>query len=132
MTPYVRHGLHFALLRQFFSLLLLLLQFEALSGCLELLLVHNKEVTGAAFGEVGLSQNVLDAGDRRDLTLVVDILELVHLVGLVYDSISFLKMNKFVLLSTGRLTKWMLRCLACSLITRAHLLLGCLAHLSLG
>ena len=64
MTPYVRDSLHFTLLRQLFSLLLLLLKFKALGRRLKLLLVHDKEMAGSALGEIWLRQNVLNACDR--------------------------------------------------------------------
>ena len=63
MTPYVRDSLHLALLRQFFGLLLLLLELEAFGSSLKLLLVHHEEVTRPALGKVRLSQDVLHARD---------------------------------------------------------------------
>ena len=63
MTPDVRDSLHLALLRQFFGLLLLLLELEAFGSRLKLLLVHHEEVTGSTLRKVGLSQDVLHARD---------------------------------------------------------------------
>lgn len=102
MTPDVRHGLHFALLGQLFSLLFFLFQFEALGRRFKLLFVHYEKVAGTALGKIWLGQNVLDARDRRHFTFVIDILELVHLVRLVNDPITLLKVDQFVLLGARR------------------------------
>ena len=74
MAPNVCHSLHFALLSQFFGLLLLLLQFEAFGRRFEFLLVHHEEVTWSTLGEVRLRQDVLDSSNRRYFTLVIDVL----------------------------------------------------------
>ena len=101
MTPDIRDSLHLALLRQLLSLLLLLFQLEAFGGGLKLLLIHHEEVAGSALGKVGLSQDVLHAGDRRNFALVVDVLELVHLVGLIDDPVALLEVDELVFLGVG-------------------------------
>ena len=100
MTPNVRNSLHFALFCQLFCLLFLLLQFEAFRRRFELLLVHHEEVTWSALRKVRLGQNVLNPRDWRNFALVINILQLVHLVRLVDDSITLLKVDQFVLLRT--------------------------------
>lgn len=48
------------------------------------------------FREVWLSQDVLDAGDRADLSLVIDILQLMHVIRLVNYPIALLKMDQLI------------------------------------
>ena len=55
VTPDIRDSLHFALLSQVLSLLLLLLHLETLRRRLKLLLIHNEKVAGAPLGKVRLS-----------------------------------------------------------------------------
>lgn len=92
----VRHGLELALLGQLLLLLLLGLESEALGRSLELVLVDHEEVARAPLGEVWLSQDVLHSCDRADLAFVIDVLQLVHVVGLVYNAIALLKVNQLV------------------------------------
>ena len=63
MASNVGNSLLSALFGSFFCPRGLLLSGEALLGCLELLLVDNEEVAGAALGEVRLRQDVLHARD---------------------------------------------------------------------
>ena len=104
----VRNRLNLLLLGQLFSFLLLLLDFETFGSCLELLLIDDEEMAGSALGEVRLSQNVLHSRDGAHLALVVDVLELMHLVWLVDDPISLLKVNEFVILGILLLCKGIL------------------------
>ena len=96
MTPNVCYCLHFALLSQLFSLLFLLLNFESFCGRLKLLLVHHKKVTGTSLTEVRLCQNVLHSSDRAYVSLLINVFELVHLVGFVDDTITFFEMNQLI------------------------------------
>ena len=98
MAAYVSNRLKLLLLSQLFCFLLLLLDFETFGSCFELLLIDDEEVTWAALREIRLCQNVLHSCDRTHFTLIIDILELVHLVWLVNDPVSFLKMDQFVVL----------------------------------
>ena len=98
MAPNVGNSLQLLLFGYFFSLLLLLLEFEALRGRLKLLLVHDKEVAGPSLTKVRLRQNVLHTSDRADIALIVDILQLVSLIGLVDDSVSLFKVDQFACL----------------------------------
>ena len=103
MATDVRNCLGLLLLSQLFGLrllLLLLLQFEALCCSFELSFINDKEVAGAALGEIRLRQDVLHTGDRAHLALLIDVLQLMHLIGLIDDTISFFKMNQFVRLLT--------------------------------
>ena len=99
MTANVGHGLELLLLGELLGLRLLLLHFEALRRRLELLLVHHEEVAGAPLREVGLCEDVLHSRNRTDLALIVDVLELVHLVRLVNDPIALLEVDQFVILA---------------------------------
>lgn len=56
-------------------------------------------MAGTAFGKVGLREDVLDPGDGTYFSLVVDVLKLVHLVGLINNSIAFFKVNQLVFLA---------------------------------
>jgi len=96
VAPNVGNSLKLFLLGQLFSFLLLLLQLESFSCCFKLLLVDNKEVTWASFRKVGLGQDVLDTGDWTDIALFVDVLQLMHLVWLVNNAVSLLKVDQFV------------------------------------
>ena len=79
--------------------LLFRLQLEALGRRLELRLVHDEEVAGSALGEVWLREDVLNPGDRAYLSLVIDVLELVHLIGLINNPIALFKVNQLVFLA---------------------------------
>ena len=57
-------------------------------------------MAGAPLGEIRLRQDVLHARDRAHFALLIDVLQLVHLVGFVDDAITFLKMDQFVRLLT--------------------------------
>lgn len=96
MTANVCYGLQFLLTGELFSLLFLLLEFESLGSCLKLLFVDDEEVAWPSFGEIGLSQDVLHTRDRAHFTLVIDVLELVHLIWLVDDPVTLLKVYQFV------------------------------------
>ena len=54
-------------------------------------------MTWSTLGEVRLGQDVLYARDGRDVTLIVDIFQLVDLVGLVDDSVASLEVDEFAL-----------------------------------
>ena len=56
-------------------------------------------MAGTAFGKVGLREDVLDPGDGTYFSLVVDVLELVHLVGLINYPIALFKVNQLVFLA---------------------------------
>ena len=103
MAPNVCHSLLLLLSRELFSglnsLLFLLLLLEALSCSLEFLFVDNEEVARSALREVWLCQYVLNACNRCYFTLIIDILQLVHLIGLIYDSVTFFKVDHFVVLT---------------------------------
>ena len=62
------------------------------------MLVHNEEVAGSTLGKVRLSQNVLHARDGRNFALVIDVLQLVHLIRLINDPVSLLEVDKLVFL----------------------------------
>ena len=93
MAANVSNCLQLLLLGQLFSLLFLLLQLEAFGRSLKLSLVHYEEVARSSLGKVWLREDVLDAGDGADFAFLVDILELMHLIGLVDDAIALLKVN---------------------------------------
>ena len=67
------------------------------SGSLKFRLIHYKEMTGSAFGEIGLSQDVLDSCDWVDFPLVVDVLKLVQFIWFIDDPVSSLKVDELVL-----------------------------------
>ena len=71
--------------------------------------IDDKEVTGAPLRKVRLSQNVLHSSDRRDISLVVDVLQLMHFIRLIDNPVSFFKVDKFILLSVRccRRAEWM-------------------------
>ena len=94
----VRHRLQLLLLGEFLGLLLFLLELEAFGGSLKLGFVDDEEVARASLRKVWLSEDVLHAGDGADLALFVDVLELVHLVWLVYDPVAFLEVHQLVCL----------------------------------
>ena len=103
MAANVCNGLSFLLLSQllcFRLLFLLLLQFKPFRRCFELGLIDDKEVARAALGEVRLGQYVLHTSDGTDLALFIDVFQLMHLVGFVDDTITFLKMDQLVRLLT--------------------------------
>ena len=79
--------------------LLFRLQLEALGRRLKLCLVHDEEVAGSTFGEVRLREDVLDPGNRAYLSLIIDVLQLVHLIWLINNPIAFLKVNQLVFLA---------------------------------
>ena len=85
-----------------------MLDFETFGSCLELLLIDDEEMAGSALGEVRLCQNVLHSRDGAHLALVVDVLELMHLVWLIDDSITLLKVDQFVILGILLLCKGVL------------------------
>ena len=93
MAANISNCLQLLLLGQLFSLLFLLLQLEAFGRSLKLSLVHYEEVARSPLGKVWLREDVLDAGDGADFAFLVDILELMHLIGLVDDAIALLKVN---------------------------------------
>ena len=93
VTSNVRYGLKFFLFSQFFSLLLLLLHFETFSRRLKLLFVHHEEVARPTFGKVWLCQNILHSCDWTDFSLFIDVLQLMHLVWFVDDSIPFFEVD---------------------------------------
>ena len=93
MTANVCHSLQFLLAGKLFSLLLLLLEFESLCGSFELLFVDDEEVTRPSFREIGLCQDVLHTCDRAHLALVIDVLELVHLIWLIDNSVTLLEVD---------------------------------------
>ena len=64
MAPDVGNSLQLLLFGDFFSLLLLLLEFEALGRSFELLLIDHEEVTRTSLREVRLCQDVLHSCDR--------------------------------------------------------------------
>ena len=73
------------------------------------MLVDDEEVTRSAFREVRLSQYVLHSSDRTGLSLIIDILQLMLIIWLVNYSITFLKVNQFiVLLGPGILSRLLL------------------------
>ena len=74
MAPNIRHCLKLALLGQLLSFLFFGFLGEAFGGCLKLVLIHDKEVAGAPFGEIRLRQDVLHSSDRADFSFVIDIL----------------------------------------------------------
>lgn len=65
------------------------------------MLVDDKKVTWSAFRKIRLRQDVLYSRDRTHFTLVIDVLQLMHLVGLINDPITLFKVNQFVLLGSG-------------------------------
>ena len=76
--------------------MLLLLELKTFGGSLELGLIHYKEVTRSSLRKVWLSEDVLDTSDGTNFTFLIDILELVHLVRLVDDTVTFLKVHQLV------------------------------------
>lgn len=56
-------------------------------------------MAGTALGKVGLCEDILDPGDRTYLSLIVDVFELVHLVGLINNPIALFKVNQLVFLA---------------------------------
>ena len=103
MAPNVCHSLLLLLSGKLFSgldfLLFLLLLFEALGCSLKFLFVDNEEVTRSALREVWLRQYVLNACNRCHFTLIIDILQLIHLIRLIYDPVTFFKVDHFVVLT---------------------------------
>lgn len=97
MASDVGQSLHLSLLGQLFCLLFFLLVAEAFGGCLKLLLVDHEEVAGAPLREIWLRQNVLHARDRAHFPLLIDVLQLVHVVRLVYYAVAFFEMDQLVL-----------------------------------
>ena len=79
--------------------MLLRLQLEALGFSLELCLVHDEEVAGSALGKVGLGEDVLYTCDGTYLSLIVDVLELVHFIGLINNPIALFKVNQLIFLA---------------------------------
>ena len=140
MAPNIRNSLQFPLFRHIFSLLLLLLDLITFSSGFKLVLIDDKEMARAPLWKIRLSQDVLYASYWRNLAFVVYILQLVHFIRLVDNSISLFKVNQLVLCflrcccSRCR-TEWMslsgsrswVFCLCCALLRSV----SCLAHLSL-
>ena len=56
-------------------------------------------MAGATLGKVGLRKDVLHTSDGTYLSLIVDVFELVHLVGLINNPIAFFKVNQLVFLA---------------------------------
>ena len=97
MAANIGHGLYFALLLKFFSLLLLGFLGEAFGCSFKFVLVHDEKVARSTLREIWLRQDVLHSRDWTDFTLIIDVLELVHIVRLVDDPVSLLEMNQFVI-----------------------------------
>ncbi len=95
MAPYVSHSLQLLLFGYLFSLLLFLLELETLRRSLKLLFVDDEEMAGASFREIRLGQDVLHTSDRAHITFVIDVLQLVSLIWLVDNSVTFLEVNQF-------------------------------------
>ena len=74
------------------------LQLKALGCSLELCLVHDEEVAGSALGKVGLGEDVLYTCDGTYLSLIVDVFELVHFIGLINNPIALFKVNQLIFL----------------------------------
>ena len=97
MAANIGHSLYFALFLELFSLLLLSFLGEAFCCSFKFMLVHDEKVARSTLREIWLRQDVLHSRDWTDFTLIVDVLELVHIVRLVYDPVSLLEMNQFVI-----------------------------------
>ena len=59
-------------------------------------------MAGASFREVRLRQYVLNSSDRADLTFVIDVLQLVHLVWLIDYAVTLFKVDQLVIRSCIR------------------------------
>ena len=75
------------------------LQLEALGCSLELCLVYDEEVARSALGKVGLGEDVLYTCYGTYLSLIVDVLELVHFIGLINNPIALFKVNQLIFLA---------------------------------
>ena len=53
-------------------------------------------MTGTSLWEIWLSQDVLDTCYWTNITLLIDVFELMHLIGLVNYPITFLEMDQFI------------------------------------
>ena len=102
MAANICHSLYFALFLEFFSLLLLGFLSKTFGCSFKFVLVDYEEVARTSFREIWLRQNVLNTRDRTDFTLVVDILQLVHIVWLINDPIALLEMNQLIVGSRHR------------------------------
>ena len=96
MAANIGHSLYFALFLEFFSLLLLGFLGKAFGCSFKFVLVHNEKVARSTLREIWLRQDVLHSRDWTDFTLIVDVLELVHVIWLIDDPVSLLEMNQFV------------------------------------
>ena len=83
--------------------LLAILELLESGGRLEFRLIHYKEMARSSLGEVRLCQDILHTCDWTHFSLVIDVLELMDIVGLVYDAISTLKVDKAILGEIGGL-----------------------------
>ena len=103
MAANILHRLQLLLSSDFFwgllRSLLFRLQLEALGCSLELCLVHDEEVAGSALGKVGLGEDVLYTCYGTYLSLIVDVLELVHFIGLINNPIALFKVNQLIFLA---------------------------------
>ena len=96
MAANIGHSLYFALFLELFSLLLLGFLGEAFGCSFKFVLVDNEKVARSTLREIWLRQDVLHSRDWTDFTLIVNVLQLVHIVRLVDDPVSLLEMNQFV------------------------------------
>ena len=103
MAANILHRLKFLLFSDLFRgllwSLLFRLQLEALRCSLELCLVHDEEVAGSTLGKVGLRKDVLHTSDGTYLSLIVDVFELVHFIGLINNPIALFKVNQLIFLA---------------------------------
>ena len=56
-------------------------------------------MAGATLGKVGLSEDVLNPGNWTYFSPIVDVFQLVHLVGLINNPIALFKVNQLVFLA---------------------------------
>lgn len=94
MAPDICDRLHLPLLGLLFSLrLIILLLLEAFRRSFKLLLIDYKEVAWTSLREIWLGQDVLDTCDWANVSLLINIFQLVHLIGFINDSVTFLEMD---------------------------------------
>ena len=73
-----------------------MLELKTFGSRLKLGLIHYEEVAWSSFRKVWLSEDILDTSDGTNFTFLIDVLELVHLVRLVNDTVTFLKVHQLV------------------------------------